>query len=922
MNRWLERALNIHPGDLGRGFPLSASLFLTISAYVVGKVARDALFLTQFKAVQLPYADIASGVLVGFVVALYLQVGRRVSLANLLIGSPLFFAAACAAFWMLAHYSRPVWLYPVFYVWVGMFGVLAPTQVWTLANCLLTTREAKRIFGMVGGGAIAGWIFGGYLSKVVAQAFGTESLLLSMAVLLVICSGFMAVACREGNLRADPANDPRAGISGTGQRNLRDSIRSVLSSPYLRAIAVVICISSFATTITGWQFKALAKQFSAGQDAMAIFFGDFYFYAGVLALLFQLLLTTRLLRRFGIGPMLFILPIVVLVGSTGLLIWGTIAAAMFLKGGDQVLRYSIDRSTIELLYLPLPNRVKLQAKWFIDTVLWRFGDGLAGVVVLIFAARLGWTAQQISWVAAIIILGWLAAVYVAGKQYVVVLQESISQHRLDAEQVSTLTLDRSTADLLAKTILTSETKEILYALSLFEVERQRTPHPVIRGLLRHPSAEVRQKAISVLSAVGDQSVRPAIEGLLQDPDPGVRTEALLYLVYHTHVDPLTLLSEIGDCADYSVRSAVAAFLARPGEAQNIETARQILIGMSQEGGEQGQHVRFELARLLAELPDVFDPLLATLLHDPAMPIVRGAIRSVGKLRKASLAPILLEFLSHSEFSDDAAQALAQLGDDAAALLGDCLSDSSRPTELRQAIPPILINIATPQAARVMLDNLFDPDSALRLLIISALNKIRRLHPELTLDTQLVETVLAAEIMGHYRSYQIQEALQLPETTNEPVVQALRESMRQELERIFRLLELLYPHLDLQSVYFGLQSNNAIAYDNSLEFLENVLKSQLRAILLPVLDRKVSPKQRAAIAERFVRAKVANREQAVAELLASDDPWLKSCGAYAIGTFAIRSLEDQLGECLEHPDPLLRETARAAKIRLQAVAAGS
>ena len=90
MNRWLERVLNVHPGDLGRGVPLSACLFLTISAYVIGKVARDALFLTQFPAVQLPYADIASGILVGFVVALYLQLGRRISLGSLLIASPLF----------------------------------------------------------------------------------------------------------------------------------------------------------------------------------------------------------------------------------------------------------------------------------------------------------------------------------------------------------------------------------------------------------------------------------------------------------------------------------------------------------------------------------------------------------------------------------------------------------------------------------------------------------------------------------------------------------------------------------------------------------------------------------------------------------------------------------------------------------------
>ena len=127
---------------------------------------------------------------------------------------------------------------------------------------------------------------------------------------------------------------------------------------------------------------------------------------------------------------------------------------------------------------------------------------------------------------------------------------------------------------------------------------------------------------------------------------------------------------------------------------------------------------------------------------------------------------------------------------------------------------------------------------------------------------------------------------------------------------------------MHSVYFGLQSKNATVYDNALEFLENVLKSQLRAILVPLLDGKVSPKQRAAIAERFVRAKVGNREQAVAELVASDDPWLKSCGAYAIGTFRIKSLEVELGKCLEHPDPLVRETARAAKLRLEALAANS
>jgi ATP:ADP antiporter, AAA family len=922
MNGWFERALNVRPGDLRPGVPLSSCLFLTISAYVIGKVASNALFLAQFPAVRLPYVDIASGVLVGFVVVLYLEVGRHTSLRNLLVGSPLFFATTCVVFWVLAHYYRPAWLSPVFYVWVGLFGVLAPTQVWTLANYLLTTREAKRIFGMVGGGGILGWIFAGYLSMSFAKTLGTESLLLAMAVLLLLCSAVIAIASNRSRARLNSATAPIAGIAGTGQRNLRASLRSVFSSPYLRAIAAVICISSFATTITGWQFKALAKQFSVGKDAMAIFFGDFYFYAGVLALLFQLLLTTRLLRRFGIGRMLFVLPIVVLAGSAGLLVWGTVAAVLFLKGGDQVLRHSIDRSTTELLYLPLPNWVKLEAKWFIDTVVWRMGDGLAGIVVLIFAAQLGWTPQKISWIVILLILGWLAAVFVAGKQYVVVLQDSISQHRLDAEHASTFALDRFTADLLANRILTSEPGEILYALSLFEVERQRVIHPVVRDLLHHPSPEVRQKAISILSSVGDNSVRPSIQALLRDSDPNVRTEAMLYLVYNSHVDPLTVLVEVADCADYSVRSGVAAYLARPGEAQNIEVARQILDGMSREGGEVGQRTRLELARILGRLPDDFDPLLATLLHDPDHAVVREAIHSVGALQKLPLASTLLELLADHEFCSDAAQALAKFGDPIVRLLGSQLGDFSSPMEMRRAIPPILVNIGTSAAAHELCDDLLERDTTLRFQMISALNKFHQLHPEIALDMQFVETVLAAEIMGHYRSYQIMEALCLPEDPDEPVMHALHESIRQELERIFRLLGLLYPHLDLHSAYFGLQSNDSTVYDNALEFLENVLKPQLRAILVPLLDGKVSPRERAIIAESLVRARVGSREEAVAELVASDDPWLKSCGAYAIGKFAIRSLEAALQPCLEHSDPLMRETARAAKLRLEALASDS
>jgi AAA family ATP:ADP antiporter len=915
MKRWIERALNIHPQDLGRALLLTSGLFLIMSSYMIGKVARDALFLARFQAVQLPYADIAGGLLVAFVVAAYVRLARLISMRSLLVGSQLFFAANCAAFWLCAHFYHPGWLYPVFYIWVSIFGVLAPAQLWTLANYLLTAREAKSVFGMVGSGAILGSIFAGFVSTSVARAFGTESLLLAMVPFLVFSAVLMHTAWRTSERKPATSKETQKAPE-SANKDVQNSLRLVFSSRYLLAVAAVICISSIVTTITTWQFKAIAKAFFVNKDRLAIFFGEFYLYAGILAFVFQVLLTTRFLRRFGIGTMLFVLPVAVLVGSSGVLIWGTLAAVVFLKTNDQVLRYSLDKSTVELLYLPLAHRVKLQAKWFIDTVIWRIGDGVAGVVVLIFATYLHFAPRQLSVIVLLLIAGWMVAVYVGGKQYLVVLQDSISQHRLSTELGPVAGVERAASELLASKLQGSDPKEILYALNFYEVEYGQAPHPVVRNLLQHPSGEVRQKALAILSASRDTSILPTVKAMLKDPEAAVRTEAMLYLVHQTHVDPLLLLQELGEFEDFSVRSAFAVYLAHPGEAQDLEMARSVLQDMAGEAGPGGEKTRREAARLLGELPDSFDPILGDLLRDPSSEVARQAIRSVASLKKEPLVPEVLKLLRDQALREESTLALVSFGDSMVGSLTKYLEDVKVPAEDRREIPAVLAAIGTPAAAQALLENVMEGDTGLRFKIISALNKLHRDNLHIKLDCQLLETVLAGEILGHYRTYQIIEAISPADSSDDHGNNALKNSLQQELERIFRLLGLLYPRIDLHAVYLGLQSSDKTVYDNALELLENVLKSPLRVTLVPLLDGRVTAKERARLADRLVNSKLENREQAVNALVSSEDPWLKSCGAYAIGSLGIKSMASHLELCLSHTDPLLRETARIAKHRLE------
>src|SRR5882762_4437697 len=282
MKRWIERALNVRPGDLGRGSLLCACLFLVITSYKIGGVAGAALFLSRFQAKELAYAQIASAVLVALVIAGYVFIARRVLLRDLLIGSMVFFSTTCVVFWGLAHYySHLIWVFPAFYVWVKIFGVLGATQIWTLANYVLTTREAKRVFGMVGGGGIAGWIFSGFLSKVMAKRIGTESLLLAMTLFVFICAGLVILVWRSGRVLVGDEQRTAGGPTETGPRNLSASLQLLFSSPYLRAIAAVICVGSLVTTLTDWQFLAIGQQVLVKKDVMAGFFGNFNFYAGL-----------------------------------------------------------------------------------------------------------------------------------------------------------------------------------------------------------------------------------------------------------------------------------------------------------------------------------------------------------------------------------------------------------------------------------------------------------------------------------------------------------------------------------------------------------------------------------------------------------------------------------------------------------------
>src|SRR3989475_2027970 len=251
------KAFGIRRNEVGPASLLFFYLFLIIGAYIMGQAVGNALFLEVFPK-HLSYAVIGSAVMIGGFVSVYIRLSHRLRLEMLVIGALLFFASSFTLFWWLTRFHyRPVYL--LVYIWVYALGAMGPMMGWTLANYVLTTREARRIFALIQLGPILGGMFVGFLTADVIHHghLRPNALLLVVALILVGCAMLVKLLFQRAGQRL--AEVRLAPAAHDAPRNFHQSVRVIRKSPYLLSITALIAIGCLATSILGYQFFLIAK---------------------------------------------------------------------------------------------------------------------------------------------------------------------------------------------------------------------------------------------------------------------------------------------------------------------------------------------------------------------------------------------------------------------------------------------------------------------------------------------------------------------------------------------------------------------------------------------------------------------------------------------------------------------------------------
>lgn len=595
----LARAGGIRAGE-GRILTLVAFLFMALeTGRGVGEVGVDTLVVSRFGVDTLPYLFIGLGATslvaaLGYGAALG-RVSRIPLLVGVLVGSSTLLVAGRV---VMASGTEAV--VPLIWLVTYASGAIAGTISWTVAGSVFDARQARRLFPLCTGAAIAGNFLGSLAAGPIARAAGTELLIVIEAVLLAVVAATILAIARTGRVRV-----PTRGASGSVVRELGAGLDEVVRSPLFRLVAIAFVLFSILSFSVTYPFLQAASTTFASEGDLATAIG--FLSAAVTATSFvvSLTLANRVYARFGVAGAALLLPIVYVAGFGLWLVQFTFATAAIVRFTQQVAQRGLSNAAWSAFYNVIPMERRAQVLAFVDGVPGQIGTMLSGLLLLGGGRILA--PDQISWLgAAMAVVLTIVVVAIRGRY----------------------------ASSLLRTLRSGLGEQVLEGgPCLATLGRDPQVGAALAAALHAPEPAVRRMAVTLAARIRAERASGELLNALDDPDPGVRGAALTGLAAVPRNDPLIraisgrLVGHLTD-PDASVRAAAVRTLGLTDVAA-LEAALETI------ARDSNPSIRAAIAVALEDRPAA-PASVSQLLTDPS-PDVRyaaiEAVAAVGGLRQ-------------------------------------------------------------------------------------------------------------------------------------------------------------------------------------------------------------------------------------------------------------------------------------------------
>lgn len=925
IKRFLRLAFDIREGEYQRALLMQLNIFLVILSLLIVKPVVQALFLSNVGVRKLPVVFMLVAAVAMVVSSLYARYLDRISLKSIMnwtIGS----AVVAQLVLVILLYTDPggTWLYFAFYIATAIFGVVATSQVWILANLVFTNREATRLFGFIGAGAIAGGITGGYLTSVLAPLVGGENLVLLSAVVLAGCIPVTSYTWKT-HVATLNVLQHRKRLTTFGDH----PIRLIRNSRHLTYLASIVGVGVIVAKLVDYQFSALAVRSISDSDELAAFFGFWFSTFNVVSLGIQLFLTRRIVGVYGVGVSLFLLPATLLFGATVLLIFPVLAVGIFMKAADVTLKQSINKSATELLALPLPATIKYQTKSFIDIFVDSAATGIGGLLLIFMVSGLGFSVQATGLLILPLAGLWMYFAIGVRREYVNIFKRKLADQLEEGKRSEPGPDPESIVQGLRRVLTDGAERQRLYVLRKIGEMHEDRLIPEILPLLSHASPAVRAAALDTLYVFASPDFSEMVAPMVEDVDSDVQIRAVEYLIGHAGHGRIALLDRYLQHEDEVVNSA--ALIGIAVESRNNPEMMK-LFKLEQRLHDKLNYVRImedENLRLRYERAIIraigranlqaFYPILDDYLSADRPELADAALIAAGLTANNRFTPALCQALERPERRQAAIRALEESGKGVFPELIRLMTSDEVSIEAVRQFPRVAERIREQESVAFLLKLTAHDDITVQIEALRALNTLKLQEPLLVIEHKNVIGLIVRDAELYLDTIAALYAETHREDDNSAAVAEARRSLvvllerRLDviLERIFRLLGLKYPPEEILPIYEGIQSNSADLRTNSVEYLDSLLFGNLKRVVLPIVETALLQ----TVTEETIRSlkiDIPDQRACFSMLMASRDVKLKQAVLFLIEQLRDPGCLTLVRSFTAHANPKIRDFALRAE----------
>lgn len=271
-----------------------------------------------------------------------------------------------------------IWVARVFFVWISVYNLFVVSVFWSVVADCFTSEQGRRLFGFIAAGGTLGTFVGPGLAALMVTAFSPVSLTLLAALLLELAAqcGRLLI-CRRPARHDHQATAQAATMTRTGGGILA-GLTLIIRSPYLIAIVCYMLLHTATSTFLYFEQARIVEGNFADTETRTQFFAIVDLTVSAVTLGLQVLLTGPLLRRFGIGAALALLPVVAIAAFASIAVAPVPAVLAIAQGIKRAADYAIARPAREVLFTVVSRETKYKAKNAIETLVYRGGDMASG----------------------------------------------------------------------------------------------------------------------------------------------------------------------------------------------------------------------------------------------------------------------------------------------------------------------------------------------------------------------------------------------------------------------------------------------------------------------------------------------------------------------------------------------------------------